>query len=46
VGLDIADEDKEKIPELKATFENNKLGNFMANIKAGKDYGSLKELKL
>ena len=46
VVLDIADEDKEKIPELKATFENNKLGNFMANIKAGKDYGSLKELKL
>jgi hypothetical protein len=46
VVLDIAEEDKERIPELKAMFENNSLGKFMANIKAGKDYGNLKELKL
>ena len=46
VVLDIAEEDKEKIPELKAMFENNKLGNFMANTKAGKSYGKMMELKL
>jgi hypothetical protein len=27
-------------------FENNKLGSFMANVKAGKNYGELKELKI
>jgi hypothetical protein len=32
--------------ELKTIFENNKLGKFMANVKAGKDYGNLKELKI
>jgi len=46
IVLDIAEEDKEKVPELKAIFENNKLGKFMANVKAGKDYGNLKGLNL
>jgi hypothetical protein len=46
VMLDIAEEDKEKIPHLKSIFENNSLGKFMVNIRAGKDCRNLKELKL
>ncbi len=44
--LDIHEDDKYRIPELKEVFQNNKLGSFMANIKAGKTYGDMKELKL
>ena len=46
IVLDIHDEDRYLIPELKEVFQKNKLGNFMANVKAGKSYGDLKELKL
>ena len=46
IVLDIKEEDKYLIPELKEVFENNKLGRFKANVKAGKNYGKLKELKL
>jgi DNA polymerase I-like protein with 3'-5' exonuclease and polymerase domains len=46
IVIDLADEDKEMVLELKTIFENNKLGKFMANVKAGKDYGNLKELKI
>tara|TARA_R110000851_G_scaffold183348_2_gene332607 strand:- start:949 stop:2139 length:1191 start_codon:yes stop_codon:yes gene_type:complete len=46
IVLDIHEEDRYKILELKEVFENNKLGSFMANVKAGKNYGELKELKV
>ena len=46
IVLDLSEEDKQRIPELKAIFENNKLGRFMANTKAGKTYGTMKDLKL
>ena len=46
VVLDIHEEDRYKIPELKEVFQDNKLGSFRANVKAGKSYGELKELKL
>ena len=46
VVLDIHEEDKYLLPELKEVFQNNKLGSFRVNVKAGKSYGELKELKL
>jgi hypothetical protein len=46
IVLDISNEDRYLIPKLKEVFQRNKLGNFMANVKAGKSYGELKELKL
>ena len=46
VVLDIHEEDRYRIPELKEVFQNNKLGSFRVNVKAGKSYGELKELKL
>jgi DNA polymerase I-like protein with 3'-5' exonuclease and polymerase domains len=46
IVLDIHEDDRYLIPELKEVFQNNKLGSFKANVKAGKSYGELKELKL
>ena len=46
IVLDIHDDDRYLIPDLKEVFQNNKLGSFRANVKAGKNYGELKELKL
>lgn len=46
IVLDLASEDRELIPELKATFQNTNLGKFMANVKAGKSFGNMKALKL
>jgi hypothetical protein len=46
IVLDIAEEEKHIIPQLKEVFQNNKLGKFRANVKAGKTYGTLKELKI
>ena len=46
IVLDIKEEDRYKIPELKEVFQNNKLGSFRANVKAGKNYGDLRELNL
>jgi len=46
IVLDLKEEDRYKIPDLKVIFENNKLDKFMSNIKAGKSYGEMKVLKL
>jgi hydroxylamine reductase (hybrid-cluster protein) len=46
IVLDIHEDDRYLIPELKEVFQNNKLGSFRTNVKAGKNYGELKELKL
>ena len=46
IVLDIHAEDRYKIPELKEVFQNTKLGNFRANVKAGKSYGEMKRIKL
>lgn len=46
IVLDMSDEDRKMIPEIKKTFANNSLANFLVNLNAGKDYLDLKELKL
>ena len=46
IVLDIHAEDRYKIPELKEVFQNTKLGRFRANVKAGKTYGTMKEIEL
>ena len=46
IVLDIHAEDRYKIPDLKEVFQNTKLGRFRANVKAGKTYGTMKEIKL
>lgn len=44
--IDLSDEDKDMLAELKETFSNTSLGNFEINIKAGKNFGEMKKLVL
>ena len=46
IVLDMTDEDRQLIPEIKEVFAKNSLGKFVVNLKAGKDYLELKELDL
>ena len=46
VVIDFSDEDRDLLPELKSIFADTKLGNFMTNITAGKNYLEMKDLNL
>ena len=46
VVIDFSDEDRDFLPELKTIFANTKLGNFMTNVTAGKNYLEMNELNL
>jgi len=44
--IDLSDEDREMIPEIKEVFAQNKLDKFMVNLKAGKNYYELEDLNV
>ncbi len=46
VVIDVSNDEKKLIPELKELFSNNRLGCFKTNLKAGKDYFNLGVLNL
>jgi len=46
VVVDLADEDRHLVPEIKEIFANNKLARFLVNLSCGENYYDLKELKL
>lgn len=46
IVIDLANEDRHLVPEIKKMFSTNKLDQFLVNLKCGKDYGSIEELKL
>lgn len=46
IVIDLDSSEREMVPEIKDMFENTKLGNFMCNLNAGKDYFDLQGLKL
>jgi len=46
VVIDFSDEDRDLLPELKSIFGSTKLGKFLTNITAGKNYLEMKELSL
>ena len=46
VVIDLANEDRGLIPELINLFGHNELGDFKVNVQAGRDFGTMKELKL
>lgn len=46
VVIDFSDEDRELLPELKTIFASTKLGNFMTNITAGKNYLEMSDLNI
>ncbi|MBL19097.1 MAG: hypothetical protein CMC82_04630 [Flavobacteriaceae bacterium] len=46
VVIDLADEDRYLVPEIKEIFSKNRLDTFMVNISAGKNFYDLEELKI
>jgi len=46
VVIDFSDEDRDLLPELKSIFADTKLGNFMTNVTAGKNYLEMSDLNL
>ena len=46
IVIDMSESDRYLIPKLKKEFMKTKIGNFMVNVKAGKNYGSMKDLNL
>jgi hypothetical protein len=46
IVLDIHEDDRARIPKLKETFQQNKLDMFKANVKAGNDFGKMKDLRI
>ena len=46
IVIDLSNEDRELVPEIKEIFEKTKLGNFVCNLGAGQNYLELRGLKL
>ena len=46
IVLDLADEDRQELLHLVDEFSSTRLGNFMVNISAGKNFGKLRELRV
>lgn len=46
IAIDLSDEERDLVPEIKEMFSNNKLDKFMVNLSAGKNYHDLEELKI
>ena len=46
IVIDLANEDKQIVPDIKAIFAKNKLDTFKVNLSAGKNFYDLEELKL
>jgi len=46
IVIDLADEDRHLVPEIKEIFATNPLAKFLVNLNCGKNYYELKELSL
>jgi len=46
IVLDMADDERELIVDIKKMFTENSLGNYLVNLKAGKNYLDLEDLKI
>ncbi len=46
IVIDLDDDERDLVPEIKEIFENNNIGNFMCNLNAGQNYYDLKGLRL
>ena len=44
--IDLDDDERDLIPEIKKLFAENQLANYLVNLKVGKNYYDLEELKL
>jgi len=43
--IDLAKEDKHLLKDIFNTFSKTELGEFLISVKAGKDFGQMKEVK-
>jgi hypothetical protein len=43
--IDLAEEDKGKIPEIVKIFGSTPFGEYVVNVSAGKDYGSMRKIQ-
>jgi hypothetical protein len=46
IVIDFADEDRDMVVQIKETFAKNRLGTFVVNLAAGKDYYDLNRMSL
>ena len=46
IVIDLSDDERDMIKDIKDVFSENKLDNFMVNVSAGKNYLDLEELKI
>ena len=46
IVIDFSMEDGDKLKELVKIFSQTELGDFKVNIRAGKDFGSLKDIEV
>jgi len=46
VVLDVADDERDMIPELKDLFSKTVMGDYLTNVKAGKNFGDMRKLSL
>ena len=46
IVIDFADKDRDRLKELVCEFSSTRLGNFVVNISAGKNFGSLRKLRV
>ena len=46
IVLDVTDDERDYIVDIKKVFSENRLGNYLVNLKAGKNYLELEDLKL
>jgi DNA polymerase I-like protein with 3'-5' exonuclease and polymerase domains len=44
--IDVADEDREMVPQIRDMFSHNKIDKYLVNLRAGKNYLDLKDLNL
>lgn len=46
IVIDFSEEDVKELKEIKRQFGQTKLGNFLVNVSAGKDFGTLQRMKI
>lgn len=46
VVIDLVDEERSLVPQIRDIFQNNKIGNFLVNVSAGKNYFEMEKLEI
>jgi len=46
IVIDLVDEERQLLPQIKEVFADNKLATYQVNVGCGRNYGELKELNI